>query len=70
VLTYSLWLSIGLHAGWIFGSGAFSRLARQQTLAFPWIGKNMLVGIIPLGLAVLTWIIMRTWLKYDRASQV
>ena len=70
VLTYSLWLSIGLHAGWIFGSGAFSRLARQQTLAFPWIGKNMLVGIIPLGIAVLTWIIMRTWLKYDRASQV
>ena len=70
VLTHSLWLSIGLHAGWIFGSGAFSRLARQQTLAFPWIGKDMLVGIIPLGLAVLTWIIMRTWLKYDRASQV
>ena len=70
VLTHSLWLSIGLHAGWIFGSGAFSRLARQQTLAFPWIGKNLLVGIIPLGLAVLTWIIMRTWLKYDRASQV
>ena len=70
VLTHSLWLSIGLHAGWIFGSGAFSRLARQQTLAFPWIGKNMLVGIIPLGLAVLSWIIMRTWLKYDRASQV
>jgi membrane protease YdiL (CAAX protease family) len=70
VLTRSLWLSIGLHAGWIFGSGAFSRLARQQALAFPWIGKNMLVGIIPLGLAVLTWIIVRTWLKYDRASQV
>jgi hypothetical protein len=70
VLTHSLWLSIGLHAGWIFGSGAFGRLARQQTLAFPWIGKNMLVGIIPLGMAILTWIIMRAWLKYDRASQV
>jgi membrane protease YdiL (CAAX protease family) len=70
VLTRSLWLSIGLHAGWIFGSGAFSRLARQQTLAFPWIGKNMLVGIIPLGVAALTWVIMRIWVKYDRASQV
>jgi uncharacterized protein len=70
VLTHSLWLSIGLHAGWIFGSGAFSRLARQQTLAFPWIGKNMLVGIIPLCVAALTWVIMRIWLKYDRASQV
>jgi hypothetical protein len=70
VLTHSLWLSIGLHAGWIFGSGAFSRLARQHTLALPWIGKNMLVGIIPLGVAVVTLVIMRIWLKYDRASQV
>jgi membrane protease YdiL (CAAX protease family) len=68
VLTHSLWLPIGLHAGWIFGSGAFSRLARQQVLAFPWIGKDMLVGIIPLFLAALTWLIMRKWLKYDRAS--
>jgi membrane protease YdiL (CAAX protease family) len=70
VLTRSLWLPIGLHAGWIFASGAFSRLARQQTLAFPWIGKNMLVGIIPLGVAALTWVIMRMWVKYDRASRV
>ena len=70
VLTHSLWLPIGLHAGWIFGSGAFSRLARQQTLGFPWIEKNMLVGIIPLGVAALTWIIMRIWMKYDRTSQV
>jgi uncharacterized protein len=70
VLTHSLWLSIGLHAGWILGSGAFSRLARQQTLALPWIGKNMLMGIIPLGVAALTWLLMRIWLKYDRASQV
>jgi uncharacterized protein len=70
VLTQSLWLSIGLHAGWIFASGTFSRLARQQTLAFPWIGKNVLVGIIPLGVAAVTWLVMRIWLKCDRASQV
>jgi membrane protease YdiL (CAAX protease family) len=70
VLTHSLWLPIGLHAGWIFGSGAFSRLARQQAIGFPWIEKNMLVGIIPLGVAALTWIIMRIWVKYDRASQI
>jgi hypothetical protein len=70
VLTRSLWLSIGLHAGWIFASGAFSRLARQQALALPWIGKNLLVGIIPLGVAAVTWIIMRIWLKHDRTSQV
>jgi membrane protease YdiL (CAAX protease family) len=70
VLTHSLWLPVGLHAGWIFGSGTFGLMARRQTLALPWLGKNLLVGIIPLGLATFTWIIMRTWLKYDRASKV
>jgi uncharacterized protein len=70
VLTQSLWLSIGLHAGWIFASGTFSLLARQRIPALPWMGKNLLIGIIPLGVAALTWVIMRIWVKYDRASQV
>jgi len=70
VLTHSLWLSIGLHAGWIFGSGIFSWLTHRQTVALPWLGKNLLIGIVPLSVTALTWVIMRTWLKYDRASQV
>lgn len=70
VLTNSLWMPIGLHGGWIFASGIFSLLARQQIAALPWLGKNLLVGIVPLGLAIITWITMRTWLTYDRASQV
>jgi len=70
VHTHSLWLPIGLHAGLIFGSGTFSWLTHRQMVALPWVGKNLLVGIVPLGVATVTWIIMRTWLKYDRASQV
>ena len=70
VRTHSLWLPIGLHAGLIFGSGAFSWLTHRQMVALPWVGKNLLVGIVPLGVAAITWIMMRTWLKYDRASQV
>jgi membrane protease YdiL (CAAX protease family) len=69
VLTRSLWLPIGLHAGWIFGSGAFNVLARRQVLALPWLGNNLLVGIIPLGVATFTWLVMRLWLKYDRSSK-
>jgi uncharacterized protein len=69
VLTRSLWLSVGLHAGWILGSGTFALLARRQTVALPWLGKNLLVGVIPLGVATVTWIIMRTCLRYDRASK-
>ena len=68
VLTRSLWLPIGLHAGWIFASGTFAWLVRRQIVALPWLGKNLLVGIIPLGLAGITWILMRLWLKNDRAS--
>jgi membrane protease YdiL (CAAX protease family) len=70
VHTRSLWLPIGLHAGLIFGSGTFSWLTHRQIVALPWLGKNLLVGIVPLGVAAVTWIIMRSWLKYDRASQI
>jgi membrane protease YdiL (CAAX protease family) len=70
VLTRSLWLPIGLHAGWIFVNAIFNRVARQDVLILPWLGKNLLVGIVPLGVACLTWVLMRTWLKYDRASKV
>jgi CAAX protease family protein len=69
LLTRSLWLPIGLHAGWIFSSGAFNRVARQEILALPWLGKNLLVGIVPFGIAGFTWVIMRIWIKYDRASK-
>ena len=70
VHTHSLWLPIGLHAGLIFGSGTFSWLTHRQIVALPWVGKNLLVGIVPLGVAAVTWIITRAWLKYDRPSQV
>jgi membrane protease YdiL (CAAX protease family) len=67
--TRSLWLPIGLHAGWIFTSGAFNKIALHQLIVLPWLGKNLLVGIVPLAVACLTWLIMRGWLKYvDRGS--
>jgi membrane protease YdiL (CAAX protease family) len=68
--TDSLWLPIGFHAGLIFASGTFSWLTHRQMVALPWLGKNLLVGIVPLGVAAITWIIVRTWLNYDRASSV
>jgi membrane protease YdiL (CAAX protease family) len=70
VLTRSLWLPIGLHAGWIFASGTFNWLARRQMPALPWLGKNLLIGIIPLSLLAITWIVMRLWLRNDRAPQI
>ena len=65
--TSSLWLPIGLHAGWIFANGTFSKAARRETLALPWLGKDLLVGIVPLILALASWALMRLWVKHAAA---
>ena len=65
--TRSLWLPIGLHAGWIFAAGTFNAAARREIIALPWLGRNLLVGIVPLIVASLTWLIIFLWLKHDRA---
>jgi membrane protease YdiL (CAAX protease family) len=62
--TRSLWLPIGLHAGWIFANGMFNRIARRDILLLPWLGRNLLVGIVPLAICLLTWLLVRVWLRY------
>jgi membrane protease YdiL (CAAX protease family) len=68
--TRSLWLPIGLHAGWILTSGTFNKIAHRDMLALPWLGKNLLVGFVPLGVGLITWLLVRIWLKYDRARKI
>jgi hypothetical protein len=69
--TRSLWLPIGLHSGWIFANGTFSRAAHRELLALPWLGKDLLVGFVPLILALASWALVRGWLRYAdaRAAQ-
>ena len=67
--TRSLWLPIGLHAGWIFAAGGFNKIVRHDLILLPWLGKNLLIGIIPLAVACLTWLLMRGWLKYVSAGK-
>jgi membrane protease YdiL (CAAX protease family) len=67
--TNSLWFPIGLHAGWIFGNGLFNRVARRQELALPWIGKNLLVGLLPLTVCLITWILVRLCLHFRRTTR-
>jgi membrane protease YdiL (CAAX protease family) len=69
VKTRSLWLPIGLHCGWIVGSGLFNRIAHRDVIALPWVGKDLLVGIVPLTVGGLTWLLMRSWLKYAHAAK-
>ncbi len=67
LLTRSLWLPIGLHAGWIFANGTFSKAAHRDVLALPWVGKDLLVGIAPLILALISWALLRLWVKHADA---
>ncbi len=62
--TRSLWLPIGLHAGWILASEAFGKMARREIVVLPWIGRNLLVGLVPLAICLLTLVLLRTWLRY------
>ncbi len=53
--TRSLFLAIGIHAGWIFGQQGLQWLARFQPkppdALLPWIGPNLVSGAVPTGLA-------------------
>jgi membrane protease YdiL (CAAX protease family) len=64
IRTRSLALPTGLHSGWIFGAGLFNIMARATQIGLPWIGKNLLIGIVPLSLGLLTWLLVRVWLNH------
>ena len=65
--TKSLWAPIGLHAGWILASMFFGKLARREVTALPWLGNSLLIGLVPLAVCLLSWVLLRTWLKYADA---
>lgn len=62
--TRSLWLPIGLHTGWIFFSEGFSKIARREVVALPWVGKSLLIGLVPLAVCLLSWVLLRIWLNH------
>jgi membrane protease YdiL (CAAX protease family) len=73
VATRSLWLPIGLHAGWVFAqqtSNLFLRpVAQGSEGALPWIGPNLVSGAVPTGLLplaalVLTGLLVKLYLRH------
>ncbi len=64
IRTRSLALAIGLHCGWIFAAGLFSIVARPSQIGLPWVGKSLLIGIVPLSVGLLTWLLMHFWLNH------
>jgi uncharacterized protein len=55
--TRSLWLPIGLHAGWIASQQTLQWLGKYQVepaeALLPWVGPNLVSGAVPTGLAPL-----------------
>jgi uncharacterized protein len=69
--TASLWLPIGLLAGWIFSDHLFARLAERRT-DFPekfdlYIGQNLGEGLLPIGCLIMTGIAVAVYLKFSNS---
>jgi len=62
--TRSLFLPIGLHSGWIFVAGVVGKTTKRETIILPWLGANLLIGLLPLALGLITWALMIGWLRY------
>jgi uncharacterized protein len=62
--TGQLWLSMGLHGGWVFGLKYFSAVTLSTKALragdyLPWIGVNLKIGLAPLVVIALTgWLVL------------
>lgn len=67
--TRSLWMSMGLHAGVVFVKMSFSVLSRRRETYLPWIGKELQIGLVPVGILVLGCFAVVLWLAYENRGQ-
>ena len=61
--TRSLWLPIGLHAGWVFGLKSFNKVSRHVSPPNFWIGDDLLHGLAPVLMVGLTGVIVWRFLR-------
>ncbi len=61
--TGSLAVAIGLHAGWILAVEGFKRLADRPLEHLPWIGGDLLTGLLPLVLLALSAFLVWLYVK-------
>ena len=64
--TRSLWLPIGLHAGWILANSVFNKIAHREIVALPWLGKSLLIGIVPLCVCLVSWVLLERMVEICR----
>ncbi len=64
--TASLWLGIGLHAGWVFGVKVLSSLTIRDFKSgemMPWLGNNLRVGAVSCLVVCATGFLIWLWLR-------
>ena len=76
--TRSLFLPIGLHAGWIIGQQGLQWLAKFRVkppdALLPWVGQNVVsgavpTGLVPSGILLLTMALAIYYLRYVRTGR-
>lgn len=70
--TRSLFLSAGVHAGWIFGQQGLQLVSKYQGNApdflLPWVGPNVVSGAVPTGLVPLAVLALTAVIVWGYAS--
>lgn len=59
--TRALWMSIGIHAGLVFIKAIFSKVATRQGEALPWVGPELQIGLVPVGLLLIALALVWMW---------
>lgn len=61
--TGALFLSVGLHAGWVFGLKSFNKISRHLAPSSFWVGDDLLHGLVPVAMVALTGGLVWLWLR-------
>jgi membrane protease YdiL (CAAX protease family) len=67
--TRALWMSMGLHAGVVFVKMSFSVLSKRRETHLPWIGAELQIGLVPVGILALGCLAVILWLAYENRGQ-
>jgi membrane protease YdiL (CAAX protease family) len=65
--TRSLWLAIGFHAGVVFVKMSFAKFTKREALSLPWIGPELQMGLVPVGVLALGGLLVWFWLRHENS---
>jgi uncharacterized protein len=63
VRTRSLYMSIGLHGGWVFALRSFDDVSRRAADGGIWLGSDMTTGVVPVALLIATGLLLARLLR-------